>query len=607
MSDIISLLPDSVANQIAAGEVIQRPASVVKELVENAIDADANNITVNIKDSGKTLIQVIDNGKGMSETDARMAFERHATSKIKNAQDLFAINSMGFRGEALASIAAVADVELKTKLKNTELGTHIHIKGSGIIKQETVSCAEGSNFSVKNLFFNIPARRKFLKKDATEFNHILTEFKKTALARSDIKLNLIHNDNVVYKLSSGSLRQRISDIFGKSINKHLVPVESNTSILKISGYAGKPEIAKKRNTEQYFFVNNRFMKHPYFYKAITLAYDQIIKPDVHPSYFLFFNIDPQKIDINIHPAKTEINFDDSPGIFQLLRAAVKQSLGKHGVVPSINFDNEGFIEMPYSGNKNQEIIIPEITDSKNYNPFEEEGRKNNKFTSSSFKKEKKQEDWEVLYKSFESSINNDKKAPEQKILSEVTQTYSKLFQLKNKYIVTPVKSGIMLIHITRAHEQILFESLLRTLHTGNILTQKLLYPIDIQLTTEDFIFLKSASSEMKEIGFDFSFKENELIEILGLPSYLSETNPKELIEAVLVQIKDDESFLKEKAEENICEILAKKASLSSAKALAPEEMQSIIDKLFACRMPNYTNNGRKIIEIINISNIEKLF
>ena len=370
MSDIIQLLPDAVANQIAAGEVIQRPASVVKELIENSIDAKATNITVNIKDAGRTLIQIIDNGKGMSETDARMAFERHATSKIKEANDLFAIQSMGFRGEALASIAAVADVELKTKLTNEELGTYIHIKGSQIIKQETISCAEGSNFSVKNLFFNIPARRKFLKKDSTEFKHIITEFKKVALANPEISFSLLHNEKIIFKLNTGNTKQRISEIFGKSIYKNLVPIDSTTSILKINGFVGKPEIAKKRNEEQYFFVNKRFMKHPYFYKAIVLAYEQILKADVQPSFFIYFEINPSKIDINIHPAKIEINFDDANGIFQLLRASVRKALGKYNIVPTIDFDTEGSVKIPYLGNAQQNFTNPQITDSENYNPFE---------------------------------------------------------------------------------------------------------------------------------------------------------------------------------------------------------------------------------------------
>ena len=608
MSDIIQLLPDSVANQIAAGEVIQRPASVIKELIENATDAGADMITVNIKDAGRTLIQVIDNGKGMSETDARMAFERHATSKIREAKDLFAIHSMGFRGEALASIAAVADVELKTKESNQELGTHIHIKGSELLKQETVSIPNGSNFSVKNLFFNIPARRKFLKKDTTEFKHIISEFKKIALARPDIGLSLIHNDDIVYKLSSGNLIHRISELFGKSISRNLIPVDSDTSILKIAGYIGKPEIAKKRNDEQYFFVNKRFMKHPYFYKAITLAYEQIIKADIHPSFFLYFDIDPDKIDINIHPAKIQINFDDSQGIFQLLRAAIKQALGKFNIVPSIDFDREGSIKMPYLRNKDQDIIAPEITNTEHYNPFDEKGRQAKMpFTGSSFKKEKVPDNWDSLYDSFESSLNKDEDDSEQKTIPVEAEVFSKMFQLKNKYITTPVKSGIMLIHITRAHERILFESLLNSIGSGNVLTQKTLYPYEIQLTAEDFTLLKSTQEVLKSIGFELSFEDNEIVLISGTPSYISEANPKELIEAVLVQIKDDEQFLKDSVQENISEILAKKASLSFAKPLAAEEMQYIINNLFSCQFPNFTNDGRKIIDIIKFDDIEKIF
>ncbi len=607
MSDIIQLLPDSVANQIAAGEVIQRPASVVKELIENSTDAGADKITLNIKDAGRTLIQIIDNGKGMSDTDARMAFERHATSKIREATDLFAIQSMGFRGEALASIAAVADVELKTKPKGEELGTHIHIKGSEIIKQETISCSEGSSFSVKNLFFNIPARRKFLKKDSTEFKHILTEFKKIALARPDISLTLIHNENVVYKLNAGKLGLRIAELFGKSIIKSLIPVESNTSILKIKGYIGKPEIAKKRNEEQYFFVNRRFMKHPYFYKAITMAYDQIIKSDIQPSFFLYFDIDPSKIDINIHPAKIEINFDDSHGIFQLLRAAVRQALGKFNIVPSIDFDRDGFVEMPYSGDEEKGFVTPKITDSV-YNPFESGSRKSSSsHTKMSHKAEKPSDNWESLYESFESKINTESPKPVQKEMQKYEQVFSKIFQLKNKYIVTPVKSGIMLIHITRAHERILFETLLNSISSDNILTQKSLYPLEIQLTAQDAEYLEIAVETLAKIGFDINFKENDIILIKGTPSHLSDVNPKELIESILVQIKDDNSILENSMMELFCEILAKKSSLSFAKVLAVEEMQYIIDSLFSCQKPNYTNDGRKIIEIIMFDNVEAMF
>jgi len=359
MNDIINLLPDSVANQIAAGEVIQRPASVIKELVENSIDAGASEITISIKDAGKTLIQVSDNGRGMSETDARMAFERHATSKIKATEDLFSIVSMGFRGEALASIAAVADVELKTKQEESSVGTYINIKGSTLIKQEAIACNTGSNFIIKNLFFNIPARRKFLKKDSTELNHIIFEFQKIALANADISFTLFNNDKENIRLRADSLKQRISDIFGKSIEKNIVPIESKTEILNIYGFIGKPEIAKKRNREQFFYVNKRYMKHGYFYKALISAYENIIPKNYNPSFFIFFEISPDLIDINIHPQKIEINFEDTPGIFQILRASVKQALGRFNIVPSIDFDRDGEIAVPYF-DKNKEIVSPEI-------------------------------------------------------------------------------------------------------------------------------------------------------------------------------------------------------------------------------------------------------
>jgi len=608
MSDIIQLLPDAVANQIAAGEVIQRPASVVKELIENSIDANANNITVNIKDAGRTLIQIIDNGKGMSETDARMAFERHATSKIKEATDLFAIQSMGFRGEALASIAAVADVELKTKLHGEELGTFIHIKGSQILKQETISSSEGSSFSVKNLFFNIPARRKFLKKDSTEFKHIITEFKKVVLANSDISFSLFHNDKLIFKLNSGNSKHRISEIFGKPIYKSLVPVSSNTSILKINGFIGKPEIAKKRNEEQYFFVNKRFMRHPYFYKAIVLAYEQILKADVQPSFFLYFDIDPSKIDINIHPAKIEINFDDANGIFQLLRASVRQALGKYNVVPTIDFDKEGAIEIPYSRNDNSSFKNPEISNSFDYNPFEN-AKKNIPKSSfkHSYKKEKPEENWTRLFESFESKINTEASTTEQKQLPNTSETISKIFQLKNKYIVTPVKSGIMLINITRAHERILFEQLINSVTNNDIITQQNIFSTEIKLTPEDAEYLEIAIETLNKIGFDITFKENDIVEITGIPSHLNNTSPKELIEAILVQIKDDSSILEQSLVDGFCEILAKKTSLNFAKPLAVEEMQFVIDSLFSCISPNFTNDGRKIIEIIKFDNIETLF
>ena len=605
MSDIIQLLPDSVANQIAAGEVIQRPASVVKELIENALDADADKITVNIKDAGRTLVQIIDNGKGMSETDARMAFERHATSKIRMAEDLFTIQTMGFRGEALASIAAVADVELKTKPYETDLGTFIHIKGSELISQETVSVESGSNFSVKNLFFNIPARRKFLKKDSTEFKHILTEFKKVALAHPEISFNLFHNETLIYKLKQDALIQRIIQLFGKSYQKHLIPIKSETSILNITGYIGTPETAKKRNEEQYFFVNKRFMRHPYFYKAVLLAFEQIIRPDLHPSFFLYFDIAPEHIDINIHPAKIQINFDDTQGIFQLLRASVRQALGKSNIVPSIDFDRDGFIDMPYIGTKNNDFSEPDINTKVNYNPFDDEKPKSSSFIIKKNKKENIPDNWDVLYKNFESKINFDDetKNPDGKI----SEHFTPVFQFKKKYVITSISSGIIIINIKRAQERIIFEQFLNNLEAGKINSQQLVYPIEISMNNTDINYLKTAENNMQNIGFKINTNHSEKIIIEGVPDFLISSNPKELIEAVLVQIKDDAELLTENVNEKLAEIIAGKNAMNSAKTLAEEELQHLVNSILTCRNPNYTNDGRKIMHKINTDDVDGFF
>ncbi|NOZ36228.1 MAG: DNA mismatch repair endonuclease MutL [Chlorobi bacterium] len=605
MSDIIQLLPDSVANQIAAGEVIQRPASVVKELIENALDADADKITVNIKDAGKTLIQIIDNGKGMSETDARMAFERHATSKIRMAEDLFTIQTMGFRGEALASIAAVADVELKTRPYESELGTYIHIKGSSVTEQETVSTDSGSNFSVKNLFFNIPARRKFLKKDSTEFNHIVTEFKKVALAHPEIIMNLYHNENVIYKLPSATLIQRIINIFGKSYKKNLVAVNSETSILNINGYIGTPGTAKKRNEEQYFFVNKRFMRHPYFYKAIQSAYEQIIRPNLHPSFFLYFDIAPEHIDINIHPAKIQINFDDTQGIFQLLRASVRQALGRSNIVPSIDFDTDGSIKMPYIGKNTHRYSEPDIKTKKNYNPFDDEDSKASSFILRKNTNKQIPDNWDVLYKDFESKINFDDEntSPDDR----VPPHYTYVFQFKKKYVITSISSGIIVINITRAQERIIFEQFITAAQTGKIHSQQLVYPLEIQMNSTDINYLKSAETILEDIGFTIKFDAFDKLIIEGIPGFLILSNPKELIETILIQIKDDPELITENANEKIAELLAKKNSISFAKVLAEEELQHLVNSLLTCRNPNYTNDGRKIIHKINTSEVDKFF
>lgn len=605
MSDIIQLLPDSVANQIAAGEVIQRPASVIKELIENSIDAGASEIIVAIKDAGKTLIQVSDNGKGMSESDARLAFERHATSKIRTAEDLFSIRSMGFRGEALASIAAVADVELKTKQEEQTVGTYINIKGSELISQESISCQTGSNFIIKNLFFNIPARRKFLKKESTELNNIIFEFQKTALANPEISLSLFHNNKEIHVLKSTNLKQRISDIFGKNINQYLVPLESKSEALNIYGYVGKPEIAKKRNKEQFFYVNKRYMKHSYFYKAVMSAYENIIASDYNPSFFIFFDISPDMIDINIHPQKTEINFEDTPGVYQILRATVRQSLGKFNIVPSIDFDRDGEISMPYFP-KDKQIVSPEIDYNPSYNPFntENDTKKNSSAEISSYN-----QTWESLLSDFSNSDENVTNTLFENKNTEIddNQSFTKYFQIRNKYIVTPVKSGIMVINQKRAHERILFETFLKTIKTGKFDSQKLLYPIEIEIDSPDFLLLSEVLGDMREIGFDIESEKEDFIIIKGMPVHLININPKIVVENIILNLRDNINDIRENAVEFLAETASRIAAVNYGVKLANEEIESLIENLFSCMLPNFTNDGRKIISIINYEDIEKLF
>ena len=477
MADIIQLLPDSVANQIAAGEVIQRPASVIKELVENAIDAEATEVIIVVKDAGRTLIQIIDNGKGMSETDARMAFERHATSKIRKADDLFAIRSMGFRGEALASVAAIAEVSLQTKRENDELGSEITVRATEVVDQTSVACNRGANFSVKNLFFNVPARRKFLKSDAYEFRLIVTELNKIALANPQVDFCLQHNTVEVFRYGTANRRQRIGQIFGKSAIQQLVDIKTDTSIVQVTGFIGKPEMARKTMGEQFFFVNNRFMKHPYFHKAITNAYERILGSDLVPSYFIFLEVDPSGIDVNIHPTKTEIKFEEEQAIWQILNASTKEALGKFNVAPSIDFDNEMSMEMPVV-NKFTQVKMPEINLKPGFNPFDDEKPKDYSKGSmmDDYFKRNNDKHWETLYAGFENPRPNDtvqgglfnREADE-------APSAPSLMQLKNKYILSSAKSGLMIIDQKRAHERILFEQYMAHAETGAAVSQKKLF------------------------------------------------------------------------------------------------------------------------------------
>ncbi|WP_339734270.1 DNA mismatch repair endonuclease MutL [uncultured Sunxiuqinia sp.] len=613
MSDIIQLLPDSVANQIAAGEVIQRPASVVKELVENAIDAGASHIKINLKDAGRTLIQVSDNGCGMSDTDARMAFERHATSKIKAARDLFAIRTMGFRGEALASIAAIADVELHTKQHDQEIGTMIHISGSNVLKQEATSCADGTNFLVKNLFFNVPARRKFLKSNAAELKHIINEIQRVALANPDIAFSLIHNQQTVYELGQDNIRKRIFALFGKNSTQNLIPVNTDTSLVKISGYIGQPKHARKTFGEQFFFVNKRFMRHPFFHKAVMQAYEKILPPDSIPSYFLFFEVNPENIDINIHPTKTEIKFENESAIWQMIKATVRESLGKHNVVPSIDFDQAGSLDIPVAPKNTGDIRPPQIKIDPTYNPFDSEKKQSGSSSyPSSLKNQSQTQYWEKLYQDFEKDQPSDESEVSQleetsgEIRHEEPFSGKTFIQFKNKYILTPVKSGLMVIDQKRAHERILFENFMAVIESNETVSQQQLFPHTFDLNAADAELLRSVLDDLKALGFDIRDFGNNSFIINGTPGMLDNSSPLSVIETLLEDMKSSASDLKEKAREKVAASLARASAISYGYNLKQEEINQLIDQLFACSTPNFSPTGKQVLTIVPIAHFEKL-
>lgn len=615
MADIIHLLSDSVANQIAAGEVIQRPASVVKELVENAIDAGANQIKVNIKDAGRTLIQIIDNGSGMSATDARMAFERHATSKISSANDIFSIRTMGFRGEALASIAAIADVEIKTREHDHELGTFLHIAGSELISQEPVSCDPGSNFQIKNLFYNVPARRKFLKSNQAEFKHIINEIQRIALANPEISISLHHNGEAVYELTGTNKRVRIVSIFGKNINPNLIPLDTDTSIVKITGFIGQPKNARKTFGEQFLFVNKRFMKHPYLHKAIMQSYDKILPPDAIPSYFIYFDINPADIDVNIHPTKTEIKFENESSIWQILHASVREALGKFNIVPSIDFDQSGSFDIPLAKHDYNEVRTPAIEIDHTFNPFNTTSRSSS-FVSTSDNKYSDAKNsgnslknWQSLYKGLESGEMEEQEdtdnEPTQVKIQE-TQIARSSIQFKNKYILTPVKSGLMIIDQKRAHERILYEKLIHVIESNEVASQQQLFPETFELNASDASILQSILPDLRSLGFDIrDFGKNTFI-INGTPGVLNTSSPIEIIESLLEDYKNSPINLKEKAKETVAISLAQASAINYGQTLKQNEINDLVDKLFACQTPNYSPQGKKIITIMPVEDFDKL-
>lgn len=611
MPDIIKLLPDAVANQIAAGEVIQRPASVVKELVENAIDAEAKSIKVLIKDAGRTSIQIIDDGKGMSETDARMAFERHATSKISRAEDLFSIQTKGFRGEALASIAAVAQVELKSSTKNSEVGTRIQINGSSFECQEPVACSKGSTFTVSNLFYNIPARRKFLKANTTEFRHIVNEFTRIALVSPAVKMMLMHNGEIVYDLPAGNLKSRISGLIGKVASSRIFDIEVDTPIVKLKGYIGKPDFARKRSGEQYFFANNRFMRHPYFHRAIMDAYSNLLPPDTIPSYFIYFTVNPDELDVNIHPTKTEIKFENEQAIWPILMASVKEALGKFNVVPSIDFDQEGNLDFPVS-NQNTTIKAPSVHVDHSFNPFNPQQG----FETSSKPSVK---GWEDFYSTGKEELPSTvemaskiggltENATPESFFNGEDLVSDQFFQVKNRYILTNVKSGLMMIDQRRAHIRILFERYLKNLETRKGLSQKLLFPEILNLDQDDKHLVDEIAHELRALGFDLQKTSGDEIEVHAIPGDLLVSNAAtDVLQSIVSIAKNNKEMIKSVLHEKMAASLAEYSAIGYGKSMNNHEMQDVVDQLFACQMPSYTPDGKIVVSILSNEDLIQRF
>ncbi len=582
MSDIIKLLPDSVANQIAAGEVVQRPASVVKELLENAIDSGATSIQLIVKDSGKTLIQVIDNGKGMSDTDARMSFERHATSKIKSADDLFCILTKGFRGEALASIAAIAHVDLKTKQEGKELGTHLRIEGSKFIDQFPCATSEGTSMSVKNLFYNVPARRKFLKTDSVETKHIIDEFQRVALIHPAIAFSYYNNDDEMYHLERGTFRQRIVAMMGASYNQRLVPVEEDTNtIVKVSGFIGKPEFAKKTRGEQFFFVNGRYIKNNYLGHAVSTAFDELLGRDAFASYFIHLEVDPASIDINIHPTKTEIKFEDERSVYAIMRAAVKMALSKYSVAPSLDFERETLFDNAPQPKMGDVLSAPQIKVDHNYNPFRER-------TEHQHREVKQQ--WEELYK-----VDMPQKVEQERsVFEEKKEEVSFMHQFRNKYILTSFGEGLLIIDQHRAHKRILFEYFFDLLENNQGASQQILFPESIEMNPSDFVLMQDLEEDFKNIGFDITPFGKSTYVVNGLPADIKDANPKSLLEGLLEEFKENQSNKLDRRE-NLAKSLANQTALKSGQKLQKEEIQMLVSELFMCEKPTVDPSGNKVL------------
>lgn len=611
MSSIIQLLPDHVANQIAAGEVVQRPASVVKELLENAVDAKATDIKLIIKDAGKALVQVIDNGQGMSVTDARLCFERHATSKIRLAEDLFSLHTKGFRGEALASIAAIAHVELKTKQDQEELGHHIIIEGSKFISQEMAVLPKGTSFAIKNLFFNIPARRNFLKSDVVEFRHVVDEFQRVALAHPSIYFTFYHNGSEMFNLPPASFRQRIVGIFSGKTNEKLVPVQEETDIVTIQGFVSKPEFAKKSRGEQFFFVNDRYIKSGYLHHAVMSAYDGILKDGAQPSYFLYLQVPPNTIDINIHPTKTEIKFDDEHALYAILRAAIKHSLGQFNVAPVLDFDRDANLDTPYHY-KDLTGETPIIQVDGNFNPFAEQKPK---ASFSSYKKTEPTASWESLYvglkqDTFEvGQMNFENEEVTSSLFGddEVEQAVHKTYQIHKKYIVSSIKSGMVIVDQQRAHQRVLYEQFLVNMTVNQAASQQLLFPLNLFYSTTEMELIKELQQALVHTGFVFDDNATDHIVISGIPVNVTESEVSMVLEQLLSDLQDgipDSSFSQN---DTIAKSMAKSLAVKTGTHLSEKEQENLVNGLFACKEPNVSPFQKPTFITMRVEDLDKKF
>jgi DNA mismatch repair protein MutL len=615
MKDVISLLPDSVANQIAAGEVVQRPASVVKELMENAIDAGATKVRVLVVDGGRTSIQVIDNGMGMSETDARLAFERHATSKIKKAEDLFALTTMGFRGEALASISAVAQVELVTRRADDELGTKVVISGSRLEEQEPVAAPIGSNFKIKNLFFNIPARRKFLKSTQTELNNIVTEFERVALVNCGVELSLSHNDTEIIALPASTFRQRICNLFGKKINSQLIEVSVKSTMINISGFVGTPESSRKKGALQYFFANGRYMRHPYFAKAISEAYAQLIPAGDSVPFFLCLDVEPERIDVNIHPTKTEIKFEDEQNIWKIISAAVRESLGRFNAMPGLDFEMGDLPELPeipiYEGGDAAMVEAPKISYNPDYNPFKSH-------TSQEYIRHEMP--WETLYEGLKPDVPYEigpaKPIDEEPVGASESATavyasevgdYQPICQYKGQYILVSVPSGLMWIHQRRAHIRVLYDEYRKQLDEKKGCTQRVLFPEQITLSVAEGLALDGIMDELAYLGFEISSLGGASYAVQGIPAGIDGLNPTSLLCDILHSVMECTSDVGEKLYDRLAIAMARQVAIVPGQILTGEEIQALVSNLFNCKMNARTPDGKTIIYVETDTEIARFF